>query len=160
MAVDAHLPGPVPAGGVVADEVAVIVLGRLDTDRVFQLGHEGQGREDASAIGGAADDTLGRDVCKAGDQPFEDKGAAAMSTGQRQPGAIPETDGVRDLAFEWGDVRFLGLSGRGSDAVFLRVEAETLGQVDGVRAGHGRTETLDGWEDLLVEVPVCVWLQG
>ena len=160
MAVHAHLAGAVPAGGVVADEVAVIVLGRLHADRVFQLGHDSQGGEDASASGGAADDALGRDIRKAGHQPFEDERVAAMSTGQRQSRAIPEADGVRDLAFERGDVGFLGLSCCGSDAVFLRVEAETLGEVDGVRAGHGSTETLDGWENLLVEVPVCVWLQG
>lgn len=160
MAVDAHLSSTVPAGGIIADEVAVVVFGCLDANRMFQLGHDGQGGEDASAIGGGADDTLGRDIRNACYQPFEDERAAAMSTGQRQSRAISEANGVRDLTFQRGDVRFPGLIGRGSDAVFLRIEAETFGEVDGVRAGHGRTETLDGGEYLLVEVPFCVWLQG
>lgn len=46
------------------------------------------------------------------------------------------------------------------DGVFPRVKTETFGKSDSVRAGNGGAEALDWGEDLLVEIPVDVRLEG
>ena len=77
MAVDAHLPRSVPAAAVVADEVAIVVPGRLDPDGVFELSDHGQCGEGAFALRCRADDTFGGDVGDGGGDAFEEEGVFA-----------------------------------------------------------------------------------
>ena len=46
------------------------------------------------------------------------------------------------------------------DGVFACIETQTFGKPDGVRAGNGGAEALDWREDLFVEIPVNVGLEG
>ena len=84
----------------------------------------------------------------------------AVAAFEGQADAVLEADGVWNLAFQGGN--FLGLvGGRGrGDAVFAGIETKTFGEVDSVCAWHGRAETLDGWEDLLVQVPFYIRFEG
>ena len=106
--------------------------------------------EEAFAVCVCADDALGCYVGDRSSETFEWECVFAVAAFESQADAVFEADGVWNLAFEGGD--FLGLVGGrgGGDAVFAGIEAETFGEVDGVCAWHGRAETLDGWEDLLV----------
>ena len=60
------------------------------------------------------------------------------------------------MAFQGADLLHLVRGCGGRDAVFPRVQTQTFGEVDGIGTGHGGTETFDGREDLLVEVPFDV----
>ena len=71
MPVDAHLPRAVPTAAIIADEARVVVLGRVRTDRMFELGYHGQGGEGPSAVRRRADDAFGRDVGEGNGYAFE-----------------------------------------------------------------------------------------
>lgn len=158
MPVDTHLPRAVPAAAVVAHEPRVVVPGRVNADGLLELGYDRQRGEGPSAVRRRADDALGRDVGDGDGDAFEDGRVFAETAREREAGAVFEADRVRDLAFQRVDIVRLGRRGGGGDAVFPRVETETFGEADGIGAGHGGTETLDGREDLLVEVPFDVGL--
>lgn len=98
MAVDAHLPGAVAAGGV-ADEPAVVVPGRLDADGMLELGNKGDGGESALAAGGRAHDAVPGDVRNGRGQPFEHEAVAAEAAAEGQARCVLEADRIRDLAF-------------------------------------------------------------
>ena len=76
---------------------------------------------------------------------------------ERQSNAVFEPDRIWYLAFKRADLLRLVRRSRRGNAVLSRVEPETFGKVDGIRAGDGGTETFDGREDLLIEVPFDVW---
>ncbi len=157
MPIHGHHARAVAARGVVAHEVPVVVPCRLLADRVLELRDDGQGREDAAAGGLRAADPLGADDGEGGGEAGEGEGVVAVAALQREGRAVLEADGVRDLALEGVDVGGLGGGGGGGgDAVSFGVEAEAFGEADGVGAGDGGAEALDGGEDLLVEVPVDV----
>lgn len=157
MPVHGHHARAVAARGVVAHEVAVVVARRLRADRVLELRDDGEGGEDAAAGGLRAGDPLGADDGEGGGEAGEGEGVVAVAALQREWDTVFEADGVGDLAFEGADLGGLGGGGGGGgDAVFLGVEAEAFGETDGVGAWDGGAEALDGWEDLLVEVPVDV----
>ena len=83
----------------------------------------------------------------------------AVAAFEGQADTVFEADGVWNLAFQGRDL--LGLvGGGGGDAVFACIETETFGEVDGVCAWHGCAESLDGREDLLVQVPFYIWFEG
>ena len=79
---------------------------------------------------------------------------------ERKSNAVFEPDRIRYLTFQRADLLRLVRGRRRSNAVFPRIETETFGKVDGIGAGHRGTETFDGREDLLVEVPFNVRFQG
>lgn len=83
MSVDAHLPRAVPAAAVVADEVGVVVLGRVGADGVFELGHHRQRGEGASAVRCRADDAFGRDVGDGDGYAFEEGSVFAETALER-----------------------------------------------------------------------------
>ena len=83
MPVDAHLPRAIPTAAVVAGEVRVVVLGRVRTDRMFELGYHCQGGEGPSAVLCRADDTFGRDVGEGRGYAFEEEGVFARTAFER-----------------------------------------------------------------------------
>ena len=119
----------------------------------FELHDDADGAVRGGAGGGGADDGCG---CAHGDavgETLEGGDVVAGAAAEGQAGGVAEADGVRDLGFEGGDLGALLLGVVGAaDLVFARVEAETLGEADGVGARDGRAETFDWWEDLLVQV--------
>ncbi len=127
MSVDAHLPRAVPAAGVIAHEVAVVVLGCGDADGVFELRRDGEGAEDlAATVAVGADDAFDRHVFEVRDEAFEGEGMFAMTAPEGEARAFFKADRVRYLTFQWGHVLDLvACAGRGgvADAVFSCVEA-------------------------------------
>lgn len=115
--------------------------------------------EEAFAVCVCADDALGCYVRDGSSETFEWECDFAVAAFEGQADAVFEADGVWNLAFERGDFLGLARSRGGGDAVFAGIEAETFGEMDSVCAWHGRAETLDGWEDLLVQVPFYIWFQ-
>ena len=79
---------------------------------------------------------------------------------ERKSSAVFEPDRIRDLTLERADLLRLIRGRCRGDAVLLRVKTETFSEVHSIRTGHGGTETFDGREYLLVEVPFDVRLQG
>lgn len=104
MPIHRHHARAVAARGVIAHEVAVIIPCRLRADRVLQLRYNSEGLEDASAGGLRAADALGADDGEGGGEAGEGERVLAVSACEREGGAVFEADGVRDLAFEGGDV--------------------------------------------------------
>lgn len=161
MSVDAHLARAVAACRVVAYEPGVVVCGCGLADGVLELGDKGDGGEGAVAGVGRAEDAFWGDATEGGGQAVELKGVFAEAAAEGETLGVLEADRVRDLAFQGVD--FEGLRGRRCgwvDGVFACVETETFGEADGVGAGDGGTEALDWGEDLLVEIPVDVGLEG
>ena len=124
---------------------------------MFELGDDGQGGEQSLAVRCRADDAVGGDGGDGSGYSFEEESVFAETACERESSAVFEPDGVWYLAFKRADLLRLVRGRRRGNAVLSRVEPETFGEVDGIRAGYGGTETFDGREYLLVEVPFDVW---
>ena len=129
---------------------------------MLQLRHDRKDGNPFPAARGRADNPIRGNAIQARNQSLKEKRVSAGPTPQLEARARLEADLIRDLAFQRTDI--LDAIGRGArrrtDAVFAGVESQALGQVDGIGAGDGGAETLDGGEDLLVEVPFYIWHQG
>lgn len=79
MPVHGHHARAVAARGVVAHEVAVVVARGLRADRVFELRDDGEGGEDACAVGLRAADALGGDDVEGGGKPGEGESVFAVA---------------------------------------------------------------------------------
>lgn len=100
VSVDAHLPRAVPAAGVIAHEVAVVILGRRDADGVFQLRRDDEGAEDlAATVAVGADDPFDRHLLQIRDEAFEGEGMLAVTAPEGEARAFFEADRVWCLAF-------------------------------------------------------------
>lgn len=86
----------------------------------------------------------------------------ASATAESEAFGVFEADAIWDLALEWEDVFLCALgAARGRrNGIFFGVQTETFGKSDGVGAVDGCAETFDGWEDLFVEIPFCIWLEA
>ena len=126
MSIDAHLPRAVPTAAVVADEVGVVVSGRVGPDGVFELGDDSQRGEGASAVWRWADDAFGGDVGDGNGDAFEERCVFAETAFERESSAVFEPDRIRNLTLQWADLLRLVRGRRRSNAVFLRVETETF----------------------------------
>ena len=102
MSINAHHARAVPAARIVAHEPGIVVARALGADRAFELRDDGQGRE--GAVAGGADEAVGRDGVEGSAEALEGERVGAGAAAERQGRAVFEADGVRDLAFEGGDV--------------------------------------------------------
>ena len=94
-----------------------------------------------------------------GSEAFKGEGVLARAACEVQARAGFEANGIWDLRFQGRDFRGLRTTGCAvavCDGVLAGVEAETFGESDGGGSWHGRAEALDGWEDLLEEIPFYV----
>ena len=111
MAVDGDGAGSVPAAGVVADEVSVIVPARLDADGVLELCDEGDAAEGLPARLVLAEDACGGNAVDAWGETLKGERVLAGAARKDEAGAVFEADGVRDLGFQGSNVGGLGLVG-------------------------------------------------
>lgn len=94
----------VPAAGIIADEVAVVVLRCLKTDSVFQLRHYGDSAEELAAVGLWAANAFRSDHIQGRRETSEGEGMFTGSTAEGERSAVFKADAIWDLALQGIDL--------------------------------------------------------
>lgn len=170
MSVDANLARAIAALWVVADEPVGVVSRYVLPDLAFQLRDDGyRGKETLASSVGALKTVVCDDgflpfiFCSSGgwDETTEVERGFTRQTPQLKWQCVFKADRIRDLAFEGLQIICPagGCLRDGADAVFTRVQSQTISKLCNIRATDGSAETFDWWKDLLVKVVINIRFQ-